>query len=73
MADSAASYHSKEGDTVDEIVWRHYGNTVASAFERVLEANRGLADLGPVLPVGTIVLLPVFEETKETESVSLWD
>jgi len=73
MADSAAFYHSKEGDTVDEIVWRHYGNTVAGALELVLEANRGVADLGPFLPVGTIVLLPVFEETKETESVSLWD
>lgn len=73
MADSVASYHSKEGDTVDEIVWRHYENTVTGALEQVLEANRGLADLGPVLPVGTVVLLPVFEETKESESVSLWD
>ncbi|MCD9147829.1 tail protein X [Pseudophaeobacter flagellatus] len=73
MADSAASYHSKEGDTVDEIVWRHYENSVTGALEQVLEANRGLADLGPVLPVGTVVLLPVFEETKESESVSLWD
>lgn len=73
MADSAASYHSKEGDTVDEIVWRHYENTVAGALELVLEANRGLADFGPALPVGTVVLLPVFEETKESESVSLWD
>lgn len=73
MADSAASYHSKEGETVDEIVWRHYENAVAGAFELVLEANRGLADLGPVLPVGTIVFLPVIEETKEVGSVSLWD
>ena len=73
MADSAASYHSKAGDTVDEIVWRHYENSVTGALEQVLEANRGLADLGPVLPVGTVVLLPVFEKTRESESVSLWD
>ena len=29
MADSAVSYRSKDGDTVDEIVWRYYGNPSA--------------------------------------------
>ncbi|WP_369011390.1 tail protein X [Pseudophaeobacter profundi] len=46
---------------------------MTGTLEQVLEANRGLADLGPVLPVGTVVLLPVFEKTRESESVSLWD
>ncbi|KIC36562.1 tail protein X [Leisingera sp. ANG-M7] len=73
MADSAVSYRSKDGDTVDEIVWRYYGNQVRGALEIVLEANPGLADLGPVLPVGTSVQLPEIETPKEAESVSLWD
>ncbi|MBY6056746.1 tail protein X [Leisingera daeponensis] len=73
MADSAVSYRSKDGDTVDEIVWRYYGNQVRGALEVVLEANPGLADLGPVLPVGTTVQLPEIETSKEVESVSLWD
>lgn len=73
MADSAVSYRSKDGDTVDEIVWRYYGNQVRGALEIVLEVNPGLADLGPVLPVGTVVQLPEVETPKEAESVSLWD
>ncbi|KIC09819.1 P2-like protein prophage tail protein X-like protein [Leisingera sp. ANG-M1] len=73
MAGSAVSYRSKEGDTVDEIVWRHYGSHVAGALETVLEANPGLADHGPFLPLGTLVQLPEIEVPKEAETVSLWD
>ncbi|KIC14070.1 tail protein X [Leisingera sp. ANG-Vp] len=73
MADSAVSYRSKQGDTVDEIVWRYYGNRVAGALETVLEANPGLADHGPFLPVGTRIRLPEIETPKEVETVSLWD
>ena len=73
MAGSAVFYRSKEGETVDEIVWRHYGNTVAGALEIVLEANHGLADAGPVLPLGTRITLPEIETPKEAEAVRLWD
>ena len=48
---------SVQGDTVDAVVWRHYGRT-AGLVERVLDANPGLADLGPVLPGGTLINLP---------------
>lgn len=72
MADSAVSYRSKESETLDEIVWRHYGNRVAGALEAVLEANPGLADLGATLPLGTIVCLPVIEQAAIVESVRLW-
>ena len=73
MADFAASYRSKDGEILDEIVWRHYCNRVAGALEIVLEANPGLADKGPVLPIGTLVQLPVIETPKEAETVRLWD
>lgn len=45
------------GDTLDVIVFRHYGS-VAGAFEFVLQANRHLANVGPVLPSGIEILLP---------------
>jgi len=42
--------------------------------EAVLEANPGLADLGPVLPPGTVIQLPDLPRPLETiETVKLWD
>ena len=48
---------AQQGDTVDAICQRVYGRT-AGVTEAVLEANPGLADLGPVLPHGTVIDLP---------------
>ncbi|MFY0309620.1 tail protein X [Leisingera sp. D0M16] len=73
MAGSAVFYRSKEGETADEIVWRHYGNQVAGALEIVLQANPGLAAFGPVLPIGTRIELPEIEAPKKAEAVRLWD
>lgn len=65
---------ARDGETVDEICWRVLGRT-AAVTEQVLEANRGLADLGPRLPGGTQVAMPELSvltgETRET--VKLWD
>ncbi|WP_312382036.1 tail protein X [Stutzerimonas balearica] len=68
-----ASLRAQQGDTVDAICWRHYGRT-AGVVEQILEANPGLADLGPVIPHGTQVLLP--EQAVRAEQrrmVNLWD
>nr|WP_252726588.1 tail protein X [Tritonibacter mobilis] len=70
---SAVFYLSKEGETLDEIVWRHYDAGIRGAVEIVIEANRGIAALGPILPVGTRVLLPEIEEPKKAESLRLWN
>lgn len=70
---SAVFYHSKEGETLDEIVWRHYDAGIRCAVEIVIEANQGIAALGPILPIGTRIFLPVIEEPKKAESVRLWD
>ncbi|MEO3479740.1 tail protein X [Phaeobacter sp. CAU 1743] len=64
---------SKEGETLDEIVWRHYGAEIRGALETVIEANQGIAALGPILPLGTRLLLPVIDAPKEAESLRLWD
>ena len=65
---------SIEGDTLDLICWRELGRT-AGTVEAALEGNPGLADLGPVLPMGTPVMLPeVSIATPETRDiVQLWD
>lgn len=71
-AGSVPYYLSEQGDTVDRIVWKHYGRQSAGLVERVLAANRGVADLGAVLPLGTRVELPVVETPQSAESVRLW-
>ncbi|MDR5776766.1 MULTISPECIES: tail protein X, partial [unclassified Caballeronia] len=48
---------SQQGDTVDLLCWRFYGRTNGTV-EAVLEANPGLADLGLMLPLGTLVSMP---------------
>lgn len=72
MVDSVAYLHSESGDSVDRIVWAHYGRTSSRLVERVLEANPGLADRGPVLPAGVRILLPVFDDPARVETVRLW-
>lgn len=64
---------AQQGDTVDAICWRHYGRTAAVA-EYVLQANPGLADLGPTLPQGTTVNLPdVPPSAPQRQMVNLWN
>lgn len=61
-----------QGDTVDRICYRYYGRT-AGVTEAVLEANPGLAKLGPILPMGTLVKMPAVEAKPTKQTVSLWD
>jgi phage tail protein X len=56
---------AQQGDTVDAICWRYYGRTDATV-EAVLEANAALADLGAVLPIGTVVYLPDLDTVPST-------
>jgi phage tail protein X len=65
-------YRSKAGDTVDVIVWRAYGRQNDGIVERVLQANPGVADLGPVLPDGEQIALPEIDDEQDTASVRLW-
>ena len=68
-----ASLRAQQGDTVDAICWRHYGRT-AGVVEQVLDANPGLADLGPVIPNGTLITLPdAAPQAERRQMVNLWD
>lgn len=61
-----------QGDTVDAVCQRVYGRT-AGVTEAVLAANPGLADLGPVLPHGTVIDLPDTTPQPAVQRVQLWD
>ncbi|MFY9810815.1 phage tail protein [Aquabacterium sp.] len=52
------AYLSKAGDMLDRLVQRHYGTLANRALEKVLASNRGLADIGTVLPPGVSLKLP---------------
>lgn len=64
--------YAQQGDTIDAICWRYYGSTQRQV-EQVYLANRGLADLGPLLPHGQPVELPDLPAAAQRETVKLWD
>lgn len=65
-----ATTRSRQGDTVDLIAHRHYDDAEMAAA--ILAANPGLAALGPVLPHGTLVILPP-KIIKSRTTAKLWD
>lgn len=67
------SYRTSEGDMVDEIAWKYYGTRAGQAVERLLAANTGLADRGPVLPGGVIIVLPDLPAPATSKGIKLWD
>lgn len=64
---------ANQGETLDAICQRVLGRT-AGVTEVAMAANPGLSDLGPVLPIGTLVNLPDVVQTARTETalVQLW-
>jgi len=66
---------AQQGDTVDLLCYRYLGTTQGGVVEATYERNRGLADLGPVLPLGTEVDLADMPATPAgtIETVQLWD
>lgn len=45
--------------SVDLIVWRRYKRKTPGLVEATLDLNPGVADLGPFIPRGTEVTIPV--------------
>lgn len=67
-----AEHISADGDMTDWIAWRFYGRT-EDVVEIVLEANRGLAQYGPVLPAGVRITLPVIPPPATTRVQRIWE
>lgn len=66
-------YVTSDGDTADLIAWNYYGTRAGRTVELLLEANRGLADRGPLLPAGIEVILPDLPTPATQQGVRLWD
>ena len=64
-------YVSKDGENLDFICWLHYGRT-AGVVEKVLCANRHLAEVGAVLSAGIRINLPPMDEPKNSQKIKLW-
>jgi len=71
MEKSDQVYVTRAGDVLDNICYKHYGST-SGVVEKVLEANRGLADKGPIFDTGIQIILPVVESIQTNEVVRLW-
>lgn len=71
MAD-VETYVTTAGDMVDLIAFKRFGAS-SGATEAIYVANPGLADLGPVLPAGVTILIPVPLEPATTSVPQLWD
>lgn len=54
-----------EGITLDLLLWRRYGVRGRALVETALKANPGVADLGAILPLGTVVTLPDLPTTSK--------
>lgn len=68
----ATTYKTEQDDTLDFICWKFYGQQ-SGAVERVLDANPGLADLGPVIPANTTITLPDLPQpATEVQPIRLW-
>ncbi|MDP1644760.1 MAG: tail protein X [Thiobacillus sp.] len=61
---------TRDGDVLDDLVWRHYGRS--DALAAVLEANPQLAQLPPVLTAGLVVNLPDLPQPLEAPVIRLW-
>lgn len=66
-------YLASDGDTLDYICWRYYGQQ-SGAVELVLDANPGLGALGVEIPEGTEITLPDLPAPATEQAViRLWD
>lgn len=65
------SYITKDGDVLDAICSKYYGSTLG-IVEKVLEANRHIADMGAIFEAGVKITLPDLNQEIEPESIKLW-
>ncbi len=64
------------GIKVSLMIWRRFKKPMIGMAERIFALNPGLADLGPFLPLGTVVVIPIDPPAERVTSrpvVQLWD
>lgn len=63
----------EEFERLDRIAQTLYGSERGGTVEMLLDANPGLAALGPELPRGTVITVPDRPEPKTTATTRPWD
>ncbi|BEV44672.1 tail protein X [Afipia carboxidovorans] len=60
---------------LDQILWQRFRRKTPGLLERVLDMNPGLAGLGPVIPNGTSISIPIDTPSSPAAVpvVKLWD
>lgn len=65
------------GDSMmlDAVIWRRFQQPMPGLVERTLDMNPGLAAAGPLLPIGTVINIPIDTPVapKVVNVVKLWD
>lgn len=64
-----------DGVRLSGMIWRRFRKPMPGLVERTLDLNPGLADHGPLIPVGTAVAIPIDDPTGPAiiQVVKLWD
>lgn len=66
-----STYRTRQGDMLDAICLAELGSE--AHVVTVLEANPGLAELGPVYPAGVLITLPEIQtSTVRSGEIRLW-
>lgn len=66
----ATTYRTSEGDVLDLVCFKFYGQSGMTA--QVLASNPNLSEHGSILPSGIQIIMPELV-TKSEATVSLWD
>ena len=64
-----------DGMTASLIVWRRFKRAMPGLVERLYQLNPGLGDAGVIIPIGTVIKLPIPASvggTAEVTPVRLW-
>ncbi len=64
-------YRCKDGDIIDAICYRYYGNL--DMVEAVFDMNLGLCDRSPILTAGYLINLPDAAVKISKQKINLWD
>jgi phage tail protein X len=67
-----ADYITKEGDILDDVTFRFYGEARAGLVESVLELNQGLASYGVTLPADVTIKFPAVITSPPMARKRLW-
>lgn len=66
-------YVTTRDNRLDDLVDRLMGTAEDGAVEAVLVANPGLASLGPVIPLGTLIVVPDLPAKSNAGYVRAWE